>query len=108
MELLSSVTGVSPGLVAAVQDDTGSAIFKLVEYYPFAKPITLMVVVMIILWFVTSSDSASFVIDMLTAGGDTNPPKIQRVFWATAEGLIAAVLLAAGGLGADYNLYKVQ
>ena len=100
MELLSSVTGVSPGLVTAVQDDTGSAIFKLVEYYPLAKPITLMVVVMIILWFVTSSDSASFVIDMLTAGGDTNPPKIQRVFWATAEGLIAAVLLAAGGLAA--------
>lgn len=55
---------------------------------------------MIVLWFVTSSDSASFVIDMLTAGGDTNPPKIQRLFWATMEGLIAAILLAAGGLDA--------
>ncbi|MDN5620163.1 MAG: BCCT family transporter [Psychrobacter sp.] len=100
MELASAVTGISPGLVEAVQADIGSAIFKLVEYYPLAKPITLMLVVMIILWFVTSSDSASFVIDMLTAGGDTNPPKIQRVFWATAEGLIAAILLAAGGLSA--------
>ena len=50
---------------------------------------------MIVLWFVTSSDSASFVIDMLTAGGDTNPPKIQRLFWASTEGIIAAVLLAA-------------
>ena len=91
---------VSPGLVAAVQADTGSAIFKLVEYYPLTKPITLLSVVMIVLWFVTSSDSASFVIDMLTAGGDTNPPKIQRLFWAIMQGVIAAILLAAGGLGA--------
>ena len=102
MELLAALDPamVSPGLVEAVQADTGSAIFKLVEYYPFAKPITLLIVIMIVLWFVTSSDSASFVIDMLTAGGDTNPPKIQRLFWATMEGLIAAILLAAGGLGA--------
>lgn len=100
MELASAVSGVSPGLVEAVQADTGSAIFKLVEYYPLAQPITLLIVVMIMLWFVTSSDSASFVIDMLTAGGDTNPPKIQRLFWATTEGVIAAILLAAGGLSA--------
>lgn len=102
MELLAALDPAmaSPGLVEAVQADTGSAIFKLVEYYPFAKPITLLIVVMIVLWFVTSSDSASFVIDMLTAGGDTNPPKIQRLFWAIMEGLIAAILLAAGGLGA--------
>ena len=102
MELLAALDPalVSPGLIEAVQADTGSAIFKLVEYYPFAKPITLLIVIMIVLWFVTSSDSASFVIDMLTAGGDTNPPKIQRLFWATAEGFIAAILLAAGGLGA--------
>ncbi len=102
MELLAALDPalVSPGLVEAVQADTGSAIFKLVEYYPLTKPLTLLIVVMIVLWFVTSSDSASFVIDMLTAGGDTNPPKIQRLFWATMEGLIAAILLAAGGLGA--------
>lgn len=102
MELLAALDPalVSPGLVEAVQADTGSAIFKLIEYYPLAQPITLLIVVMIILWFVTSSDSASFVIDMLTAGGDTNPPKIQRLFWASTEGIIAAILLAAGGLSA--------
>ena len=102
MELLAALDPalVSRGLVEAVQADTGRSIFKLVEYYPLTKPVTLMIVIMIVLWFVTSSDSASFVIDMLTAGGDTNPPKIQRLFWATMEGLIAAILLAAGGLGA--------
>ncbi|WP_426138257.1 BCCT family transporter [Psychrobacter sp. TWR1-1-1] len=97
MELLAAIDPAmaSPGLVEAVQTDFGSAIFKLVEFYPLAQPITLMIVVMIVFWFVTSSDSASFVIDMLTAGGDTNPPKIQRLFWASTEGIIAA-----GGLSA--------
>ena len=88
------------GLIEAVKADYGSAIFKLIEYYPLTKPVTLVIVVMIMLWFVTSSDSASFVIDMLTAGGDTNPPKIQRLFWALSQGVIAAVLLVAGGLSA--------
>jgi len=91
---------ISPGLIDSVKADSGSAIFQLIQYYPLAKPITLLIIVMIMLWFVTSSDSASFVIDMLTAGGDTNPPKIQRLYWATTEGVIAAILLAAGGLGA--------
>lgn len=102
MELLAGLNpeAVSPGLVEAVQADIGSAIFRLVEYYPFTRIITFIIVVMIVLWFVTSSDSASFVIDMLTAGGDTNPPKIQRLFWAVMQGLIAAILLAAGGLSA--------
>ena len=88
------------GLIEAVKADYGSAIFKLIEYYPLTKPLTLVIVVMIMLWFVTSSDSASLVIDMLTAGGDTNLPKIQRLFWALSQGVIAAVLLVAGGLSA--------
>ena len=102
MELMAAADPslASPGLVEAVKADYGSAIFKLMEFYPFAKAATLLIIVMIVLWFVTSSDSASFVIDMLTSGGDANPPKIQRLFWAGTEGVIAAVLLAAGGLGA--------
>ena len=49
------------------------------------------------MFFVTSSDSASFVVDMLTSGGHPDPPVWQRVFWATAEGACAAALLFAGG-----------
>ena len=102
MELMAAVDPsiASPGLVEAVRADTGSAIFKLMESYPLTAALNGLIVVMIVLWFVTSSDSASFVIDMLTSGGDSNPPKIQRLFWAGTEGVIAAVLLAAGGLGA--------
>ncbi len=102
MELTAAMSPdiVSPGLIEAVQADTGSAIFKLMESYPLTGPINFLIMIMIVLWFVTSSDSASFVVDMLTAGGDTNPPKIQRLFWAGMEGIIAAILLAAGGLQA--------
>ena len=53
---------------------------------------------MVITFFVTSSDSASLVIDIITAGGNTNPPTIQRIFWAVTEGLVAIVLLMGGGL----------
>ncbi|MBC06264.1 BCCT family transporter [Thalassospira sp.] len=89
-----------PGLIEATKASYGSAIFKLLEFMPFTKFVTTVVIVMIVIWFVTSSDSGSFVIDMLTAGGDANPPRIQRLFWATTEGVIAAVLLVAGGLSA--------
>ncbi len=89
-----------PGLIEATKASYGSAIFKLLEFMPLTKFVTTVVIVMIVIWFVTSSDSGSFVIDMLTAGGDANPPRIQRLFWATTEGVIAAVLLVAGGLSA--------
>jgi len=53
----------------------------------------------IVLYFVTSSDSGSLVIDCLTSNGDPDPPAIQRVFWAMMEGATASALLAAGGKG---------
>jgi choline/glycine/proline betaine transport protein len=52
----------------------------------------------IVIFFVTSSDSASLVIDYLTSGGREDTPKRQRVFWAGTEGAVAAVLLVGGGL----------
>jgi choline/glycine/proline betaine transport protein len=89
-----------PGLIEATRQGYGNAIFQLLEHFPLTGPLTVLVIVMIVIWFVTSSDSGSFVIDMLTAGGDPDPPKIQRIFWATTEGAIAAILLVAGGLSA--------
>merc|ERR1712029_1166443 len=51
----------------------------------------------IVLYFVTSSDSGSLVIDCLSSNGDPDPPAIQRVFWAMMEGATATALLVAGG-----------
>ncbi|MCO6391524.1 BCCT family transporter [Aliihoeflea aestuarii] len=90
----------NPGLIEVTREAYGNAIFRLMDFYPLTSVITGLLIVMIVMWFVTSSDSASFVIDMLTAGGEADPPKIQRMFWAISEGAIAAVLLLAGGLSA--------
>jgi len=54
----------------------------------------------IILFFVTSSDSASLVIDIIASGGNPDPPVGTRLFWAISEGLVASALLVAGGLAA--------
>ena len=56
--------------------------------------------VVLAIFFVTFSDSASLVVDILTSAGHPNQPALQRVFWAVTEGVVAAVLLVAGGLGA--------
>jgi len=53
-----------------------------------------------VLFFVTSSDSGSLVINRITSGGKDNTPRIQRVIWAIIQGLIAIVLLVAGGANA--------
>lgn len=94
-----SLTG-DPTLVDATRENYANTMFALLDYFPFSGLTSLFATILIVMWFVTSSDSGSFVIDMLTAGGDPNPPKVQRIFWAVSEGAVASVLLLAGGLGA--------
>lgn len=87
-------------LIGDVQADHATALFKLYEVLPFSSIISFITVILIITFFVTSSDSGSLVIDSLASGGASVTPVWQRVFWATAEGLVASTLLLAGGLSA--------
>lgn len=87
-------------LVGEVQSNTAVALFKLYERLPLTQVVSLLTVVLIVTFFVTSSDSGSLVVDSLAAGGAVHTPVWQRVFWAVTEGLLAAGLLYAGGLGA--------
>lgn len=80
--------------------DTEGALFGLLGGLPGGTFVVVGAIILIILFFVTSSDSGSLVVDMLASGGDPDPPRWSRVFWATAEGLVAIALLLAGGLGA--------
>ncbi|MGD8673476.1 MAG: BCCT family transporter, partial [Thiogranum sp.] len=99
------------GLIEAVQHDLASSLFVFLEMLPPASgfgtlPVVILTAVgtlatlVIISFFVTSSDSGSLVIDIITAGGHPNPPVLQRIYWATAEGVVAAILLVGGGLTA--------
>lgn len=85
---------------AAVQSDVTTAIFKLLEYLPLSTIASCLATLLVVTFFVTSSDSGSLVIDIITSGGNHEPPVWQRIFWAVTEGVVAAVLLLAGGLGA--------
>ena len=85
-------------VVSAVNEDVATAMFVMLSSFPFANVLTLVAVVLVTVFFVTSSDSGSLVVDHLTSGGKLNSPAPQRVFWALMEGVIAAVLLIGGGL----------
>jgi choline/glycine/proline betaine transport protein len=87
-------------LAGYVDGDVSRAFFALLDALPGATATAALATVIVMLFFVTSSDSGSLVIDMLTAGGHTDPPKVQRVFWAVTEGVVAATLLLGGGLQA--------
>ena len=87
-------------LIGDVQDNQAIALFKLLEKLPFTEFVSSLTILLIITFFVTSSDSGSLVIDSLAAGGRSDTPWWQRSFWVVTEGAVAAVLLIAGGLTA--------
>ena len=85
---------------AVARSEVELALFKQLGGMPFAGVTSLVAVALIVIFFVSSMDSGSLVVDSITAGGKTDAPVIQRVFWCTFEGLIAVVLLLGGGLTA--------
>ena len=87
-------------IINAVNDNVATALFVFLEDYPFAFILNIIAIILIAGFFVTSSDSGSLVVDSLTSGGKIDAPVGQRIFWALAEGTVAAVLLVGGGLQA--------
>jgi choline/glycine/proline betaine transport protein len=85
-------------VAAAVDRNIATALFELLRLYPFPTITSLLGILLVFVFFVTSSDSGSLVIDIITAGGNLDPPVAQRIFWAITEGVVAAVLLSGGGL----------
>lgn len=75
-------------------------LFEMLAPLPFAGITSFIGIVLVLVFFVTSSDSGSLVIDTITAGGKTEAPVSQRVFWCSFEGIVAATLLLVGGSGA--------
>lgn len=82
----------------AVNNDISTSLYYLLEQYPLASISSGLATILVIGFFVTSSDSGSFVVDTLTSGGRHDAPKGQKIFWASIEGAIAGVLLIGGGL----------
>ena len=87
-------------LAESVQDNNAVALFKFLEYFPMSELVSGIAIVMIVIFFVTSADSGALVVNMLSSKGEDNTPAWQRVYWTSSIGLVAAILLVAGGLSA--------
>lgn len=87
-------------LTAIISVDESLALFELVENLPISNVLSIVGIILVVVFFVTSSDSGSLVVDHLTSGGKLESPVPQRIFWAVMEGVVAATLLVGGGLSA--------
>jgi choline/glycine/proline betaine transport protein len=103
---LNGAIGDSTNGVVGAYNELGYATFEtlgmfvMLNQYPLGAISASIATLLVITFFVTSSDSGSLVIDHLTSGGKHDVPRTQRIFWAVTEGGVAAVLLYGGGLGA--------
>ncbi|MBO9472805.1 BCCT family transporter [Shimia sp. R10_1] len=98
---VAALEQVASGTAQALSDAALELkMFKMFEAFPMTGLLSFIGIVLVVVFFVTSSDSGSLVIDTITAGGKTDAPTAQRVFWCILEGAIAIVLLLGGGLGA--------
>jgi BCCT family betaine/carnitine transporter len=77
--------------------DVSLTMFHMLANMPLAGITSVLAIVVVLVFFITSSDSGSLVIDSITAGGKVDAPVPQRIFWAVLQGVIAGVLLYGGG-----------
>ncbi|WP_188207905.1 BCCT family transporter [Alkalibacillus aidingensis] len=87
-------------IMDAVFEDEAQGFFALLEGFPFSSLLIVVAMISLTVFFITSSDSGTYVIGMLTSKGNMNPPIALRITWGLIEGAFAAVLLMAGGLAA--------
>ncbi len=88
---------INDGYTAAQEADLPIKLFKMLDVLPLASITSFIGIVLVVVFFVTSSDSGSLVIDTITAGGKVDAPVPQRVFWCVFEGAVAIVLLLSSG-----------
>ncbi|MBN7769145.1 choline BCCT transporter BetT [Marinobacter daepoensis] len=94
------LTGTMPDLVDQVFADSSTSLFHFLDALPWASVTSVLATLLVITFFVTSSDSGSLVIDTLTSKDNGEAPVWQRIFWAVIQGLVAGALILAGGSNA--------
>ncbi len=95
-------------LAKMVNQDVSASLFYFLEQFPFSTALSIVAVCMIVVFFVTSADSASMVLDMLCSNGKDDTPRWQKVFWGGSIGVVAAALMFVGGLKALQSMTLVS
>jgi len=98
--LFIELGGDGGAISAATLNQMPTALFVLLEQLPWTTIVSMVAVLLIVTFFVTSSDSGSLVIDTITSGDNKDSATWQRLFWAVSQGIVASVLLVGGGLAA--------
>ncbi|WP_207905935.1 BCCT family transporter [Aestuariirhabdus litorea] len=89
---------VNDGYLAVTEAALPLQLFTMLDVLPLAQITSFIAIILVVVFFITSSDSGSLVIDVIAAGGKVDAPTPQRVFWCTFEGLVAIALILGGGL----------
>ncbi|MCA1771113.1 MAG: BCCT family transporter [Halomonas sp.] len=92
------IVGDDIGLAAATQDNITVALFEMFELMPFSGVLSLIAIMLIFVFLVTSADSASYIVAQMTDNGSINPPLYKRVLWGVLIAAICFTLILAGGL----------
>jgi choline/glycine/proline betaine transport protein len=87
-------------LASVIDQDSSLALFAFLEHFPFSGVVSMVAVLMVVVFFVTSADSGALVVDMLASSGHDHSPLWQRIFWSVCIGVVAIALLLANGLKA--------
>ncbi|WP_163516918.1 BCCT family transporter [Gelidibacter japonicus] len=95
-------------MIAAVNDNISTALYVFFDKFPLAMLLKVLGVILICSFIITSADSGALVVDSITSGGKLKTPRYQRVIWAVATGLIAAVLMYGGGLNALQTVVTIS
>ncbi|MGM0825406.1 MAG: BCCT family transporter [Pseudomonadota bacterium] len=92
------IVGDDIGLAAATQDNITVALFEMFDLMPFSGVLSLIAIMLIFIFLVTSADSASYIVAQMTDNGSINPPLYKRVIWGVLIAAICFTLIVAGGL----------
>ncbi len=88
------------GVAQAAINDVSTALFRVFDHYPLTNVLSVVTIVLLAVFFITSGDSATFVLAMMTTDGDISPPLPKKLVWGIIESATASILLIAGGLEA--------
>lgn len=95
---LSTVQGWSLESVQQLIASPETAVFMVFEHYPLSKVISVMICVLLGVFFITSADSATYSLSVMTSNGSITPPTYKKVIWGIVVAAIAYILLSAGSL----------
>ena len=82
----------------AIANAPESGVFSVFSYYPFGIVLSIVALILLLVFFITSADSGTFVLSMLSSNGDINPPTSKKIVWGIIQATLAIGLLISGGL----------